>query len=227
MAIGVTCLGAIAGCSSSSSGSGGAVPTPSISITDSPTPVSTPTSPIASASTPPAAAPLPAGYVAMTAGHLRIGVPMSWVRVPVGATAADVKRLVKKYPAAASRLTSDQSTTAPGTKMFAVDPKSKTNQVLALIFQTPGVPTDGPGLRSLYKSAIKSSLESNNISVLSTHLTTLGGHDDFQINADYKKKGITVHEVLDIVGGDGEIYDLTFTGDAAARTAIEETLAIT
>jgi hypothetical protein len=170
---------------------------------------------------------LPAGYAAMTASHLQIGVPKSWVRVPAGATDAEVQKLVKKYPAAASRLTSDQGTQAQATKMFAVDPKSTSNQVLVLIFATPGVATDGPGLQELYQSAIKSSLESNNISIVSTHLTTLGGHDDFQIIANYKKKGITVHEVLDLVGGDGEIYDLTFTGSAKARTAIEDTLSIT
>jgi hypothetical protein len=222
VAVGVG-AGLLAGCSSSSSGGASApsspTSTPSVTLTSTPTPTPSLTgSPIAS---------LPHGFVPFDYSHLNLGVPQTWITVPVGTSASTVRRLERKYPTAKSRLSSDSGTTQQGAKMFAIDPHSSTNQVLVLTFSTPGVTTSRSGLEHIFTSSIEPNFATSNIRILTHTLTTIGGRDSLRITANYVKNGSTVREVIDFVSGNGELYDLTFTGDPVVRAQIESTLAIT
>jgi hypothetical protein len=219
--IAVMSAGVICGCSASSSSS---QPAPAPSTAGSPASAApTPTSPPSPARSLPA---LPKGYVSLNQPHIRIGVPSSWIRVQVKASAASIRKLESKHPSAKGRLVSDNSAQPAAGRMFAVDPAT-TAQILVLVLPTPGVKVTRKGLIHIYNTSIKPVFAQDHIQIVSHRVTKLGGRDNIRIKANYVRNGLAVREIVDVAVGDSKIYDLTFSGSLRAIAKVEATVAIT
>jgi hypothetical protein len=162
--------------------------------------------------------------VTLSQPGLTMGVPASWIRVGVGAGAAGLRRLESRYPSARSRLISNTAGKQPG-RMFAIDPNSA-SEVLVLAFPTPGIASTRQSLTRVYAVDLKPVFARDRITVLTHHLSRLGGRLALRLTANYLRGGVTVPEVIDLVVGDGKLFDLTFSAAASTVERIESTITV-